>query len=264
MKEENRWSQQRQALWPLGWEAQVYEEKLIGLHGEAMKIAARDTFKRELFKAEDEALRLYRQTPYKPNRLARIAMKATDISRYMNQWSSGRTKGLPESFLNLGEELVAIYRNTLRHDCPATVNALRILHNKWIALRKMANSWKALGKVLMHIKHIINKWRKANSQEKDRLHQLLQRKLAYMVKQHKKFYDSAKAFSRHADTFLMNGIAADISKTLIDNRIQLMTWHHELKITIPELSSDVSSPGSHVSCSSLIANMEQIYDDVKL
>jgi hypothetical protein len=39
----------------------------------------------------------------------------------------------------------------------------------------------------------------------------------------------------------MMDIAADISKTLVDNRIQLQTWYHQLKITMVEISSDVSA-----------------------
>jgi hypothetical protein len=228
-----------------GYDAQLFEERLDGRDGEAMKACARETHNRQLREAEAEALRTYRQNPdpnKKPSRLVVIAQKTTMITKCIDSWYASELKdSLPDSYLGVGQEIIDAYQETLRYDCPATLKAIRNFNNKWTAFCKMADSQNMLGKVSRHIEHLLEKWRKANLEEKDRAHQHLHDRLASAVKHYQNFYNASSEFATYTDLHPMMDIAADISKTLVDNRIQLQTWYHQLKITMVEISSDVSA-----------------------
>jgi hypothetical protein len=228
-----------------GYDAQLFEERLDGRDGEAMRACARETRKRQLREAEAEALLSYRQNPdpnKKPSRLVVIAQKTTMIAKCIDSWYASKPKdSLPESYLRVGQEIIDTYQETLRYDCPATLKAIRNFNNKWTAFCKMADSQNMLGKVSRHIEHLLKKWRNAKLDKQDRIHKHLHDKLACAVKHYHNFYDASREFATYTDLHPMMDIAADISKALVDNRIQLQTWYHQLKITMVELSSDVST-----------------------
>lgn len=213
-------------------EANLLELQLSGSLGEGMRAFASDRINGKLQVAEFAAMRLYKEEGCRfQGQLVKIRLAYNQKFTKMVMSERMIQDGLPESFLEVGEGLNTECRTLLRFNCLTTLKSLEDSTKKWRVLTKLAVMYKRLVKINADVNDILHRWLWPTSlAEKDRLGDILNEKLAFALDAYQKFYDSARKLEQRAPALLAFTAlhSADVSKALVNNRLEFTKWHGEV------------------------------------